>query len=337
MYAYTLQDLLVALEPFAPIKVSAVSANHRRVDHGLLTVGLKLHSFGGCEAFRPLIEELGGWSQIIEVNHYRRSSASFTLVLPPVGNARTAVQLLECIEAMIDIPIFGSKHVQIQVCSPGRLSSSRAAMLAILFYLGSDVLRRYTLEDFETTYSSDKTLVESLRPFKRGSRLVLYDAPWGKFDKNFEWWRRRATTGRLWRKQKLPFGSARTDVLSAKSRIDIHNINLAATLLCHSQYAGFWAELGVQLEERLQKLLHDHLLDELLYASWLHTEEEVATGDQEFMLALDQLMTYAIQDSFHSKKGRAVGRRGILVEVKQLFDEFRRLLVADSTVAQVQE
>ena len=44
--AYTMEDLLSVLHPHCPVKVDALSKNRRRVEHGLTTVGLKIHCLG---------------------------------------------------------------------------------------------------------------------------------------------------------------------------------------------------------------------------------------------------------------------------------------------------
>jgi hypothetical protein len=90
-------------------------------------------------------------------------------VLPPVGSARSAILLLECIEHFIGSALFSNPEIQIQVCSPGRLGARRSALLAIGFYLGSDTLRRYTLGDLATSFAEHQR-------YPRGKRLVLYDA-----------------------------------------------------------------------------------------------------------------------------------------------------------------
>src|SRR2546430_7865971 len=74
------------------------------------------------------------------------------IVLPPVGSARSAILLLECIEHFIGSALFSNPEIQIQVCSPGRLDARRSALLAIGFYLGSDTLRRYTLGDLAPSF-----------------------------------------------------------------------------------------------------------------------------------------------------------------------------------------
>src|SRR6266568_3209659 len=106
--------------------------------------------------------------------HEMKSRASLCLVLPPVGNARSAILLLECIEHFIGSALFSNPEIQIQVCSPGRLDARRSALLAIGFYLGSDTLRRYTLGDLATSFTKNQH-------YPRGRRLVLYDAE-GDFD-----------------------------------------------------------------------------------------------------------------------------------------------------------
>jgi hypothetical protein len=41
-----MEDLLSVLHPHCPVKVDALSKNRRRVEHGLTTVGLKIHCLG---------------------------------------------------------------------------------------------------------------------------------------------------------------------------------------------------------------------------------------------------------------------------------------------------
>ena len=84
-YTYRLQDLLALLQSKVPALGNALAANHRRVDHGLLSVGLKIHSLNNGQQFDALIEGLGGASKVLEVNYYRDVRASLCLVLPPLG------------------------------------------------------------------------------------------------------------------------------------------------------------------------------------------------------------------------------------------------------------
>ena len=137
--------------------------------NGHLSVRFKIHCLGDGSQFSTLVEGLGGAQKILDINYYKHSNASLCLVLPPVGGARSAILLLECIEHFIGSALFSNPEIQIQVCSPGRLGARRSALLAIGFYLGSDTLRRYTLGDLATSFAEDH-----YRP--RGRRLVLYDA-----------------------------------------------------------------------------------------------------------------------------------------------------------------
>ena len=96
-------------------------------------------------------------------------------MLPPVGSADAAILLLESIEQYAGCRIFNNPNIQLQVCSPGRLTPRNAALHAIGFYLSSDTLRQYALDDFATTVSECH--------YHRGKRMVIYDAgPFGDFD-----------------------------------------------------------------------------------------------------------------------------------------------------------
>ena len=187
-YAASIERLLETLHARAPAKVDALALEKRRVPHGLLSVGLKLHCLGDEHLFNPLIDALGGEGRVLDRNVYKRSQAKFCLVLPPVGSAHAAILLLECIEQYTGCPLFNNQNIQLQVCSPGRLTRRHAALHAVGFYLSSDTLRQYALDDFATTVSEDH--------YYRGKRIVIYDAgPNGDFDSAFAWWAR--TAGRL--------------------------------------------------------------------------------------------------------------------------------------------
>jgi hypothetical protein len=92
-YRYSFEDLLTLLHGRAPAKVDAVALHRRRVEHGHLSVGLKIHCLGGGSQFSTLVEGLGGAQKILNVNYYKQSHASLCLVLPPVGSARSAMSL----------------------------------------------------------------------------------------------------------------------------------------------------------------------------------------------------------------------------------------------------
>src|SRR5258706_318884 len=84
---------------FADSRVRVLSPQPRsrslwRVEHGHLSVGLKIHCLGGGSQFSTLVEGLGGAQKILDVNYYKHCHASLCLVLPPVGSARSAILLL---------------------------------------------------------------------------------------------------------------------------------------------------------------------------------------------------------------------------------------------------
>ena len=112
-YGYSFEDLLALLHGHAPAKVDAVALNRRRVEHGHLSVGLKIHCLGDASQFSTLVEGLGGAQKILDVNYYKHSHASLCLVLPPVGSARSAILLLECIETFMGSPVFSNPEIQI--------------------------------------------------------------------------------------------------------------------------------------------------------------------------------------------------------------------------------
>ncbi|MGH8525021.1 MAG: hypothetical protein ACREXY_12670, partial [Gammaproteobacteria bacterium] len=92
-YGCKLEDLLAILHDRAPAKADAVALQRRRVEHGLLSVGLKIHDLGNGSQFSSLVERLGGASKVLDINIYKHSQALLCLVLPPVGNARAAILL----------------------------------------------------------------------------------------------------------------------------------------------------------------------------------------------------------------------------------------------------
>jgi hypothetical protein len=332
-YGCQLDDLLEILRVRAPAKADALARQRRRVEHGLLSVGLKVHCLGNGSSFSVLVDRLGGASRVLEINMYKHAQASLCLVLPPLGNACAAILLLECLERFTGSAILGSRDTQIQVCSPGRLDMRRSALLAIGFYLGSDTLRRYALGDLETTVSKDGH-------YRRGQRLVIYDAR-GDFERDFEWWERSANgKDRLIRLQ-LPFENGRSDVLvGSGSRLDIENINLLATLLVHSEYRGYWGRLGEQFEEDMQLLLDRHLLSGLIAIPWVRTGNAERGGDAKFLSGLQELVAYVFDESVRVKKklrmpfsrSQAVrgGSAGILQEMQALLQRYRNEMVNQS-------
>ena len=331
-YGCKLEDLLAILHDRAPAKADAVALHRRRVEDGLLSVGLKIHCLDSGSQFFSLVESLGGASKVLEINMYKDSQASLCLVLPPVGNARAAILLLECIERFTGCALFSNRKIQIQVCSPGRLDARRSALLAIGFYLGSDTLRRYALGDLETTVSRDAR-------YRRGQRLVIYDAG-GDFERDFEWWAGDGERRRILR--RLPFEDGRSDLLTGSgSRLDIENINLLATLLTHAEYQGYWSQLDEQFEEDMQSLLDRHLLAGLVDAPWVRTDDAESADDMKFFSAAQELVAYVFEESVRVKKKSGIlfsrwdeiparSSGGILYEMQSLLKKYRTEVVRQS-------
>lgn len=333
-FAASIDEFLKVLNARAPAKVDDLVQDKRRVRHGLLSVGLKLHCLGGEDPLRSLVDALGGDWRVLNRNVYRRSRADCCLVLPPVGSAHSAILLLEAIEQYSRCSMFNNPDIQLQVCSPGRLSPRNAALHAIGFYLSSDTLRQYDLEDFATTVSEDF--------HRRGKRLVIYDAgPYGDFDGDFAWWAR--TADGLVIRPSLPFLGSRTDILVGPgSRTDIHGINLLATLLVHAQSQegdGYWASAGQSFIRDMQSLLERHLLAGLIDASWVCTREaEGAAIDLQFYSAMQELMSYAKAEATRLSRGAVGGRRwehertqeagGILQEIQVLMKKYRAIVTS---------
>lgn len=306
----------------------------RRVRCGLLSVGLKLHCLGEEELFAPLFDALGGQWNALYRNVYKRSHAKFCLVLPPVGSANAAILLLECIEQYTHCRMFNNPNIQLQVCSPGRLTGRSAALHAIGFYLGSDTLRRYALEDFATTVSEEF--------YHRGKRIVIHDAgPHGEFDSEFAWWAR--ADGGLTIRPSLPFLSGRTDILVGPgSRTDINNINLLATLLVHAQSDagdGYWSELGNLMVKDLTALLDRHLLGGLIDAPWVGADREGSARDHLFFSAMQELTSYATAEAVRLDQSTSASRSsahrqgaslGILHEMQVLIAHYRAQVTSGS-------
>jgi hypothetical protein len=81
-YGYSFENLLALLRGHAPPKVDAVARHRRRVEHGHLSVGLKIHCLGDGSQFSTLVEGLGGAQKILDINRYKHSHASLCLGCP---------------------------------------------------------------------------------------------------------------------------------------------------------------------------------------------------------------------------------------------------------------
>lgn len=334
-YSCGIDLLLESIRVKSPKECDALNREKQDVENGLLSVGLKVHVTANPEKFLSLIWQLGGATQVFGKNVYKLEGATFCLVLPPLGSAQATIRLVRCIERYTECSIFGNPDIQLQVCSPGRLSPRRAAILAIMFYLASDTLRRYSLRQFASTVSYDNR-------YNRGRRIVIYDAgAGGGFERNFEWWE-RTKEGRIVRAE-LPFDEpSRSDIIAGTSSPeDIENINLLATLLVHSQFSskrGYWYELGVSLESDVHALLDKHLLTGLLEAPWVHEESDFpdVREDQIFFSAIQELTAYALEEAERLTRGSRFARMmnslkpGILEEAHSLLQTYRSALNAQA-------
>jgi hypothetical protein len=140
---------------------------------------------------------------------------------------------------------------------------------------------------------------------------------------------------------QLPFENGRSDLLTGSgSRLDIQNINLLATLLVHAQHQGFWNQLGMQFQEEMEALLERHVLNGLVDAPWVRTDDPESDDDDGFFAALQELVAYAFEESVRiKKKGRLFSgwheipvrsSHGILQEVQSLLQKYRSELVRQS-------
>jgi hypothetical protein len=122
--------------------------------------------------------------------------------------------------------------------------------------------------------------------------------------------------------------------------LDIENINLLATLLVHAQYQGYWNQLGMQFQEEMEALLQRHVLNGLVDAPWVRTDDPESDDDDGFFAALQELVAYAFEESVRiRKKGRLFpgwqeipvrSSHGILQEVQSLLQKYRSELVTQS-------
>jgi len=300
----------------------------RRCEDGLVSVGLKIHIMPearqffdqlmlGIDEHNKRMHNLG--------NMFRASKAWLTLVLPPVGSATAAIRLVNALEHFVGTPLFGNVHTQIQVCAPGRLPVELCAILGVGFYLSSERIRSYAPTDLRTTVSNDDY-------YRRGDRLVLYDAYGisGEFDGNFPWW--NAANGSIVVTPRLPFERMRTDVLvGVADPQDIRNVNLIASLLVHYSYHGAWAQLGSWFVSQVRLLLNEHQLGGILSASWVTPTigigldaQEVHVADRVFAGVLDELSWYALGEAERCEKHGA--HDGILHQMQEIM-QFARYCV----------
>lgn len=321
------EQLLDTLASASPEQVQLLRANSRKVEHGLLSVGIKLHILDQLPGIEQFVAQLDSEHYGGGTRPYRRQDAIRCLILPPVGNATMAVSLLECIERTTKTDIFNNEVVQIQVCSPNRLEARHAALLSIGFYLASDVLQTYDLSDLETTFSESETWY-----MLRGKRITIFDGQ-GALDRGFDYW--DLIDKNLVVRPELPFTTERTDVLTRTSKIDVLNVNLIATLLTHHERLAWWEYLGRDFVQDFEQLLDEHLLGHLLDAPWIVTDDEPSRDNTTFFLGLQELMSYASSEAQRLREKRRFwqrkqGPQGLLEEVRQLVRKYRVRLVRES-------
>lgn len=328
-YSCTLESLFSALETKDPEGISWLRARYRVVEHGLLPVGLKVHILPSVyDSFKDLARTLKGAAnpKLFDLpiaggrsNIYKLENASVCLVLPPVGSARAAIRLLQSLSRCVGEDVWANHDIQVQICSPGRLDQLRSAILGTVFYLCSDMFRTYTLEELRTTVQFDER-------YMRSPRIVIYDgySNNGDFDADFEYWERSSLPAPF-RLPKLPLMRARSDVIAGKVyRNDIRNVNLAATLLAHSQFGGYWKELGLQFEQDIQDKLADNGLRPVIEAPWVSTgtgEDVVRTSD-DFTQALEELIAFAWNERDRILQ-RPDDEPGLLFDIQELMRGYR--------------
>jgi hypothetical protein len=211
--------------------------------------------------------------------------------------------------------------VQIQVCTPGRLNNERCGLLTLGFYLGSDWIKEYQLSDLTTTFTEVRS-----SDLSRGQRLTIYDGN-GELDQNFPFWRRRKRHGVVRKsvKPRLQFKTARTDVLTATSRLDIENVNLIASLLVHAAHGWYWRDLGREFEKEMKGLLEEHLLLQHLKAPWVRQRQAEPGDDFLFLDALQEVYAYVLGESVRNYQTKQ--EDGILYQMHRLLEKYRSEVV----------
>lgn len=298
------RDLIAEITNRSRSIAHAHAVQLRSVRQGRLPVGIKIH----CVSTKPR------GVQFLTQGNFQAHNANTSFNLPPVGNTKAVADMFEKIKERSGVSFLNNLDYQIQVCSPGELSSKNAALLGVGFYLASDPIRRYSQQDFDNT---------SVYP----GRLVIYGA--GVCDLTFDWWERdehnKLRIEALDKKLKN-----RTDVLSCQSMRDVENVNLMATLLMHTQYNGYWAKLGEQFIAEVEGLLEQHQLSGILNATWIvsWTTPPTTSINQEFWAAFEELMNYAFDEAARINRAAASGNQeaasqGILFEVQQILEWYR--------------
>lgn len=327
-YSLTLEHLFSVLAIEDGKRIAALRGTYRKVKHGRLPIGLKIHLLPMvADHFDTLACHMGycDSSGFRKDNMYRTEEASLCIVLPPVGSPDAAVDLIRALESYTGLQVFGNKLVQLQVCSPGRLDRVRTALLGASFYLGSGLLRKYVIDDFVTTVSGER--------YRRGRRLVLFDAyakNLGEFDDQFSYWGRGDDSSDLCVANRLPIARGRSDVLVGITLPDdVANINLIATLLVHSQYGGYWCGLGQQFETEVLNLFESHDLLPVLEAPWACAGQHELTEETEqlFLEAITELVSYAHEEAGRIKR-TGDQEQSILYGMQEILQRYKEELTS---------
>jgi hypothetical protein len=130
------------------------------------------------------------------------------------------------------------------------------------------------------------------------------------------------------------------------SKVDIHNINLLATLLVHAQSSdgdGYWCSLGELFASDLVSLLDRHLLAGLIEAPWICISERDGNTDSDHLLlsALQELTAYAAAEATRLEQAREslparflslqeMDARSILDEMQELLATYRAIVTSIS-------
>ena len=96
----------------------------------------------------------------------------------------------------------------------------------------------------------------------------------------------------------------------------------------------------MQFQEEMGALLERHVLNGLVDAPWVRTDDPESDDDDGFFAALQELVAYAFEETVRiKKKGRLFSgwheipvrsSRGILQEVQSLLQKYRSELVRQS-------
>jgi len=105
-------------------------------------------------------------------------------------------------------------------------------------------------------------------------------------------------------------------------------------------YQGYWDECGAQFQEEMEALLERHILNGLIEAPWVRTDDPTSDDDDGFFAALQELVAYAFEESVRIKKQGGLFPRwkeipsrssgGILQEMQSLLQKYRGELISQS-------